>query len=187
MKGTLQTTPRISFLAAGRSFSFQKLKGVKYSVFGVGYSSWVNTLHNVPKLVDGTTEQMGAEKLLGMRLADVAADVVGAYEEWCDELWEVLSADGHGTPVQTAGLSDLVITIQNGDRSNAAGKESMLVDTELVGTDTGFAKKHMEIALPPGMYTTGNYLSGPSDPNLILPLGEFTMIFGSPQGSGDFD
>ncbi len=94
----------------------------------------MNTLHNVPKLVDGTTEQMGAEKLLGMRLADVAADVVGAYEEWCDELWEVLSADGHGTPVQTAGLSDLVITIQNGDRSNAAGKESMLVDTELVGT-----------------------------------------------------
>ncbi|KAF2720304.1 cytochrome P450 [Polychaeton citri CBS 116435] len=137
-----------------------RLKGIKYSVLGVGNSDWAATFHRIPKLVDEAMEKLGAERVLAANYCNVKADLMGPYDEWSDELLHYLS----GSSKPAVEKTSLSVSVQRSKLAQDLGDENMNIGTvlenrEIADNSVGPAKKHMEIRLAEGAtYKAGDYL-----------------------------
>jgi cytochrome P450/NADPH-cytochrome P450 reductase len=138
------------------------LKGVKYTVFGVGNSDWASTFHRVPKLVDETMAKLGATSFFDAGYTNVKTDLVGPWEDYLEGLFGALrrAAGATGT-VESNAISVSVQSMKEVSipRLEEPSFGTVLVNRELAGTEVGPAKRHMEVRLPEGStYTAGDYL-----------------------------
>ncbi|KAI0376191.1 cytochrome P450 [Hypomontagnella monticulosa] len=144
------------------SMKSQKLPpGIHYAVFGVGNSDWASTFHRIPRLVDQTLAQLGAERIMEAGFANVKQDLIGPWEDWSEQILSTLSDSTSRTRRTQAGVE---VRIENNKLSQMLGGDEMAAGTvvaniELADTSVGAAKRHVEIRLPPGCdYTSGDYL-----------------------------
>ncbi|TAQ85754.1 hypothetical protein B7494_g5932 [Chlorociboria aeruginascens] len=147
------------------------LKGAKYTVFGVGNSDWVATFHRIPKLVDEKLAALGASRFLEAGYTNAKTDLVGPWEDWSDTLLGTLQTlCGSTSAIET---NELVVSVSKEiqkvrDEDTTFG--TVIINRELVGTEVGPAKRHLEVRLPEGSeYTAGDYLAViPKNPHDIL-------------------
>ncbi|KAK4118316.1 putative bifunctional P-450:NADPH-P450 reductase [Parathielavia appendiculata] len=157
------------------SAHINELSGVAYAVFGCGHHDWSQTLHRVPRRVDGAMSERGATRLCDMGLTDVAdGDMFTDFEQWEDDVfWPAVEAR-YGTQKTTAASggrnddlapsSDNSLDVQfSSPRSSTLRqdvKEATVVDERVLTAAGAPPKKHMEIQLPDGMvYKVGDYLA----------------------------
>lgn len=153
-----------SWLAGSNDKSM--LKGVDYSVFGVGHHDWAQTYHRIPKLVDAKLEENGATRITDIGLSDTgSADTFTDFETWEDGVfWPALhkkygTTDSKVQDVQSSSLS-VEITSPRMSTLRQDVKEAFVVDTRKLTADGEPLKKHIEIALPSGQtYRSGDYLA----------------------------
>lgn len=143
------------------------LSGVPYAVFGCGNKDWVQTFHRVPKLVDESLSNAGAERVVAMGLSDVSAGTTFTdFETWEDDtLWPALKAKYQTVDTKEGGDKGLTVEVLH-PRTSALRQDVQDATVVEARSLTGgqHAKRHVEIQLPKGMtYTAGDYLS-------ILPL-----------------
>lgn len=81
----------VAALAENRDTS--SLKGVKYMVMGAGHHDWAQTFHKIPKFIDARLEQLGAERIEPLSLADAGEDIVGDFEAFKAKVWSHFKAD----------------------------------------------------------------------------------------------
>ncbi|CAI4214184.1 unnamed protein product [Parascedosporium putredinis] len=151
------------------------LEGVTYAVFGCGHRDWTQTFHRVPKLVDCTLADRGADRLVDIGLSDVsAAATFSDFETWEDDkLWPALKErfkpEADGRPGSSAGSATTALKVQVlNPRTSALRqdvKEAVVVEARTL-TSGSQEKRHIEIKLPEGMtYSAGDYLAVlPSNP-----------------------
>lgn len=134
------------------------LKGVKYSLFGVGNSDWTATYQKVPTLIQSFCEKLGAEAFHDAGFIDVKTDPVGPWETYLDSLLSALGAND-------ADEGEISATITDSGTSAALGGPRLVYGTvrenvQIADDSVGPAKKHIEIELPENMsYRTGDYLT----------------------------
>jgi cytochrome P450 / NADPH-cytochrome P450 reductase len=138
------------------------LEGVRYAVFAVGNSDWVDSFHRVPKLIDSLFEKMGAERHLPTGYVDVKYDIMGPWDDWADQLWSTLRKNFGQTGQVTSNALQAEITAPT-FASHLGGKEigygTVKVNKSLGGKEVGLEKKHIEVELPLGSgYQSGDYL-----------------------------
>jgi cytochrome P450/NADPH-cytochrome P450 reductase len=152
------------------------LKEVKYAVFGVGNSDWVDTFHRVPKFVNETMERLGATRLCDAGFSNVKEDLVGPWEDFLDPLIDSLRKAA-GTSSDFIG-KEVSVDIQTSKEPSIPLVDertfgTVLVNRGLAGTEVGPAKKHMEIRLPSldgaEHYAAGDYLVvTPRNPKIVV-------------------
>lgn len=134
------------------------LKGVKYSVFGVGNSEWTATYQKVPTLLESYFEKLGAERIHDAAFIDVKYDPVGPWEDYLDSLLKTLGSEGTDD-------GEISATVTASDTSTALGGPKLVYgivreNVQIADDSVGPAKKHIEIELPENMtYRTGDYLT----------------------------
>jgi cytochrome P450 / NADPH-cytochrome P450 reductase len=138
--------------------------GTKFAVFGVGNSDWVHTFHRVPRLVDDTLAQLGAERILEAGFANVKRDLIGPWEAWSEKLCMTLSGTTKQEHPDRIGVDVHIESNNLNTLPQVLGGEHMAVgvvisNRELADTSIGAAKRHVEVRLPAGCeYTSGDYL-----------------------------
>lgn len=140
-----------------------KLKGLRYTVFGVGNSEWASTFHRVPKLINDLLAQTGAERFYEAGFTDVRSDLVGPWEKWTEGLWTKLrTLTGTKEEIKDEALK---LTIGKSTVPSSLGEKDMTFGTvrlnkEIAGTEVGPAKRHLELELAEGQtYESGDYLT----------------------------
>lgn len=142
------------------------LKGVRFTVFGCGNRQWARTYQAIPKRVDAAMEQAGATRIKPRGETDAAGDFFGGFDAWYGDLWHDLGA-ALGKQALEPTEAGLDVEIVGSDRLEALrlpdlDQGRILENRELVDMASPLArsKRHIEIALPPGMrYRTGDYLA----------------------------
>lgn len=152
------------------------LKGVDYSVFGVGHHDWAQTFHRVPKLVDAKLEENGATRIAEMGLSDTGTtDTFTDFETWEDGVFWPALHKRYGTvdsEIQDAQSTGLSVEVTNPRTSTLRQDvmEAFVVDTRTLTADGEPLKKHIEIALPSGQtYRSGDYLA-------VLPINPKAVV-----------
>ncbi|GKU22337.1 unnamed protein product [Fusarium langsethiae] len=142
------------------------LKDVSYAVFGCGHKDWVQTFHRVPKLVDTTLEQLGAQRLADVGLTDTSnGEVFTNFETWEDDvLWPALTSKYKTTTVKDSKTKGMDVVISNPRtsvlRQDVREATVTKAGTLTKGSDAKGIKKHIEIKIPDDMvYTAGEYLA----------------------------
>ena len=136
------------------------LKGVNYSVMGVGNSDWATTFHRIPKLVDVKMAELGAEAIAPAGYSNVKADLVGPFDEWVENVVKGLV----GSAAASEEKPSLSVTVERSKVAQEIGDEKMGIGTvmkndQLADTSIGLEKKHMEVRLPEDTtYQAGDYL-----------------------------
>lgn len=139
----------------------QTLKGVKYSVMGVGNSDWATTFHRIPRLIDDRLRELGATPIADAGFTNVKADLVGPFDDWSEALLKTLSGNS-GADVDEKSSID--VSVERVQVAKELGDEKMGVgivmkNDQLADTSVGLEKKHLEVRLPEGMtYQSGDYL-----------------------------
>jgi cytochrome P450/NADPH-cytochrome P450 reductase len=141
--------------------------GVRYAVFGCGNRQWARTWQAIPKRTDAALEKAGGARLLPRGETDAGGDFFGGFETWHAALWPALGAAFGKDATAPGGETGLDVEIIRGRREVALRLADLeqghiLENRELVDLSRGLApsKRHIEIALPPGMtYRTGDYLA----------------------------
>jgi cytochrome P450 / NADPH-cytochrome P450 reductase len=135
------------------------LQNVQYCVLGVGNSDWVNTFHRVPKLIDDAMSDMGAKRIFPTVLGNVAKDIIGAFDEFSETLWQSISKDKKPS---AAGAEELKVEMTV-ERPEMLGEKEMRLATvhkhiQLADTSVGPEKRLMEIQMDEDVsYQTGDY------------------------------
>lgn len=138
--------------------------GTKFAVFGVGNSDWTHTFHKVPRLVDETLAQLGAERIMEAGFANVKRDLVGPWEAWSEKLCMTLSGTTQQERPDRVGVDVHFERNNSNTLPQALGGEHMatgvvVANRELADSSVGAAKRHVEVRLPVGCeYNTGDYL-----------------------------
>ncbi|PLB37486.1 bifunctional cytochrome P450/NADPH--P450 reductase [Aspergillus candidus] len=164
----------------GLSHHDQPLKDVSYAVFGCGNKEWAQTFHRIPKLVDSTLEQLGATRLAGLGLTDVASDeLFSTFETWAEHtLWPQLMARytaGTIPPSVSARPEVGVEVTMCKSRTQVLRQDvgqATVVDTQVLTSEveTERRKIHLEVRLPDGLhYSAGDYLA-------ILPINPLETV-----------
>jgi len=139
----------VSWLEAGADK--QRLGGVKFSVFGVGNSEWVQTFHKVPIRIDEILSDLGADRIQPPSFIDVKEDFVGPWDDWKEKFISIISSGD----TQKLLTEEITAAIEKSDAAiKLAGDEIsygfVRMNESLTGTDIGPAKMHTEVELPEG-------------------------------------
>ncbi len=158
------------FLAWIESRAAGELTGVRFAVFGCGNRQWARTYQFVPKRIDAAFEAAGATRLRPRGEADAGGDFFGAFDEWYEGLWTDLGkamglavADKPTAPtfdveVLKAGRESALQLHELEQATIVDNRE--LVNLAAVDPSRARSKRHLQIALPPGMnYRSGDYLA----------------------------
>lgn len=158
----------------------EQLKGVDYTVFGCGHRDWVQTYHRIPKHVDATLDQLGADRIAKIGLTDVSSgDAFTEFETWEDTvLWPALkekygsqerdSANGSGdatnggTGAKSTGGVKVVVSNPRKSTLRQDVQEAVVTETRTLTSpeEKDVVKKHVAVKLPEGMkYAAGDYLA----------------------------
>ena len=119
------------------------------------------TFHRIPILIDTIMSEVGASRMFPMVLGNVAADIMGAFDEFCDEFWKTLSTGGSNAAAPVDEGLQVEMTVE---RPEVLGEKDMKLGTvhqhiKLAGTEVGLEKRLMEVQLSEETsYTTGDYL-----------------------------
>jgi cytochrome P450 / NADPH-cytochrome P450 reductase len=138
-----------------------KLKGVKYAVFGLGNPDWVNTFNRIPKLIDRLVSAEGATMIVPTVLGNVSQDIFGTFDDFTDNLWKTLSSTAGKKGSAMNEKLKLEVTL---DRPELLGEKQISLGTvrrhvQLAKTSVGPEKRLMEVELPDEMsYQCGDYL-----------------------------
>lgn len=142
------------------------LEKVDYAVFGCGNREWSQTLHRIPKLVDNTLKDSGANRIAELGLADAAnAQIFTDFESWEENtFWPALQIryDVSGGAVANATETSITISTPRVSVLQQNTKQGTVVKSEVLAKDSSGrpAKNHLEIQLPEGMsYSCGDYLA----------------------------
>jgi cytochrome P450/NADPH-cytochrome P450 reductase len=151
-------------------------KDIKYAVFGIGNSDWVDTFQRIPKLVDNTLEKLGATRICPTGFSNVKEDLVGPWEDFLDPLLDSL-CKAAGASGEFIG-KEVSVNVQTMKSSKTPPLDesafgTVLVNRQIADTEVGPAKKHMEIRLPASdgreHYSAGDYLVvTPRNPKIIV-------------------
>ena len=139
-----------------------KLKGVKYSVMGVGNSDWASTFHRIPKLVDERLQALGAKAILPAGYANVKTDLLGPFDDWAESFAKALM--GKDSSSAEDEKPTLKVVVEKGKLAKQLGGEKMgegivLDNRQLADDSVGPAKMHLDVMLPEGVtYEAGDYL-----------------------------
>ncbi|EJT49752.1 cytochrome P450 [Trichosporon asahii var. asahii CBS 2479] len=137
------------------------MPNASFMVLGLGHPDWTTTFHRIPKLVDKRLEELGAQRLMPITLADASQDVMGEFEAFSALVWEQLGvADVEG---QTAAVLEDVTVLPASANSNHAdgfGFGSVVEQrTIFPATDSHPWTVHTVVKLPEGHeYQVGDYL-----------------------------
>ncbi|KZV89028.1 cytochrome P450 [Exidia glandulosa HHB12029] len=138
---------------------------VRYAVFGCGNHDWVHTYQRIPKLVDATLADKGAQRLLDRGEADAGGEgFFESFDEWETKLWPVLieTFGAVASDDPNAGLNvDISAPTQRAStlRQQDAQLGTLLVN-KLLTKPGANDKRHLEFMLPEGMtYRAGDYLA----------------------------
>ncbi|ATY61047.1 Bifunctional P-450 [Cordyceps militaris] len=148
-----------------RSLKGDELKNVSYAVYGCGHHDWAQTFHRIPKLVDATMAERGADRILPMTGTDAAdRDMFSDFETWEDEnLWPALAKKYGAKETENAqGASGLVVEITHPRKTTLRQdvEEAAVIEARVLTKGSQAIKKHIEIRLPTGMsYKAGDYLA----------------------------
>ncbi|KAJ4165318.1 hypothetical protein LMH87_006954 [Akanthomyces muscarius] len=148
-----------------KSLKGNELQRVAYAVFGCGHHDWAQTFHKIPKLVDATMAERGADRILPMTGTDAAdRDMFSDFETWEDEsLWPALKKKYGASENQDGqSTSGLVVEITHPRKATLRQdvEEAAVIDTKVLTKGSQAVKKHIEIRLPTGMtYKAGDYLA----------------------------
>ncbi|TQV96610.1 hypothetical protein V2A60_003004 [Cordyceps javanica] len=148
-----------------RSLKGNELHDVSYAVFGCGHHDWAQTFHKIPKLVDATMAERGADRIIPMTGTDAAdRDMFSDFETWEDEnLWPALKKKyGTEDTESSQGASGLTVEITHPRKTTLRQdvEEASVIDTKVLTKGEQAVKKHIEIRLPTGMsYKAGDYLA----------------------------
>ncbi|KAF2152878.1 putative P450 monooxygenase [Myriangium duriaei CBS 260.36] len=149
----------------------EKIKGVKYAVFGCGHSDWVSTYQKVPTLIDDELTKKGAERLTERGESDVAAgNIFDDFDSWIDgKFWPALSS-GSSVEVDINPL-DVEITSSSRVSTLKQGVFEALVEQSKLLSGPGVSEKRMiSFKLPSGIsYIAGDYLD-------VLPLNPLETV-----------
>ncbi|CAI6265607.1 unnamed protein product [Periconia digitata] len=155
------------------SATSEHLKGVSYSVFGVGNSDWVDTFHRVPKLLSRKFEELGAVKFTDIGSVDVKYDLVGPWESWKETMFNDLRKSS-GTSTAISG-DEIQVEVKSPRFASHLGGSQIgygvvKVNQDLGGSEVGLLKKHMEVELPMGTgYRSGDYV-------VVLPMNNIRTV-----------
>ena len=73
------------------SLKGQELQNLRYAVFGCGHHDWYRTYQRIPKLIDQTLEERGAQRLVPRGEGDAGGSAFfEAFDAWEANLWKVL-------------------------------------------------------------------------------------------------
>lgn len=139
--------------------------GTKFAVFGVGHSDWVHTFHRVPRLVNETLAQLGAERIIEAGFANVKRDLNGPWEAWSEKLCISLSGTKKQQQPDRIGVDVYIRPNNFNTLPQVHGGEQMTVgvvatNRELGDSSVGAAKRHVEVSLPKGCeYKSGDCLA----------------------------
>jgi cytochrome P450/NADPH-cytochrome P450 reductase len=148
----------------------KELKNVSYAVFGCGHHDWAKTFHRIPKYLDATLAERGANKLVEMGSADAAhGDIFTDFESWEDQiLWPAMREKYGSSEAEGEGSLEATLDVEISTPRSAILRQDVRearVEEVQVLSESGVAeKRHIEISLPSDMsYSAGDYLA-------ILPL-----------------
>ncbi|TGO18951.1 hypothetical protein BPAE_0357g00010 [Botrytis paeoniae] len=137
-----------------------RLKGVKYAVYGCGNHDWVSTFHRVPKLLDSEFEKNGATRIGDTGLGDVAAgDIFEAFDEWQDNhLWTKLTSSADRG--EEVGLEIEIDSTSRSSRLRQDVRESIVLSNKVLTAPGEPEKRHISLKIPTGMsYRAGDYMA----------------------------
>ncbi|KAF7916449.1 uncharacterized protein EAE97_012109 [Botrytis byssoidea] len=138
----------------------ERLKGVKYAVYGCGNHDWVSTFHRVPKLLDSGFEKNGATRIGDTGLGDVAAgDIFEAFDEWQDKhLWTKLTSSADRG--EEVGLEIEIDSTSRSSRLRQDVRESIVLSNKVLTAPGEPEKRHISLKIPTGMsYRAGDYMA----------------------------
>ncbi|KAF6817219.1 bifunctional p-450:NADPH-p450 reductase [Colletotrichum musicola] len=146
-----------------------ELKNVSYAVYGCGHADWVKTHQRVPKLVDLSLEERGAQRIIPLGTTDAKdRDMFSDFEAWEDEqLWPALTKQFGGqekgdaeSGVPDAGLSVSFSTPRTSTLRQDVRDALVLNGRVLARGKLGPVKRHIEVQLPTNMhYSAGDYMA----------------------------
>ncbi|KAF7900145.1 hypothetical protein EAF00_004481 [Botryotinia globosa] len=138
----------------------ERLKGVKYAVYGCGNHDWTSTFHRVPKLLDSGFEKNGATRIGDTGLGDVAAgDIFEAFDEWQDKhLWTKLTSSADRG--EEVGLEIEIDSTSRSSRLRQDVRESIVLSNKVLTAPGEPEKRHISLKIPTGMsYRAGDYMA----------------------------
>lgn len=165
---------RMFVAALGENKDTSSLKGVKYMVMGAGHHDWAQTFHRIPKFIDSRLEQLGAERLEPLSVADAGEDIVGDFEAFRTKVWNHFKADAATTDAAAAqaeakadGKPSFVVLPGSANAasltvgSGIEGVGTVLEQDKLTqATDDSPQTNRAVIRLPEGQsYRAGDYLA----------------------------
>jgi cytochrome P450/NADPH-cytochrome P450 reductase len=176
-----------------KSAGVHDFDGVRYAVFGCGHretfppgrnvilrkpeanifaGDWQATFQKIPKLVDASFAERGAERILERGQTDVAeGDIFNDFDKWQDKLWTNI-ATVFGTSEGSTGPK-LEVEINSLLRSSNLRQDvsiAQVISNKILTGDSEVPKRHIEIRLPTDMnYRTGDYLA-------VLPLNSSVLV-----------
>jgi cytochrome P450/NADPH-cytochrome P450 reductase len=150
----------------------ERLKGVKFAVFGCGHRDWAATYQAVPKLIDSRLQALGAERIHVRGEGDGRDDFDGQFQDWLAALWPAV---GQALAVELgpvkAGAASPQYEVETVPDEPAwpyaaafgARRMTVLENRELQRANSAGvperSTRHLEIALPEGVtYQAGDYL-----------------------------
>ncbi|KFA73184.1 hypothetical protein S40288_08930 [Stachybotrys chartarum IBT 40288] len=156
----------VSWLTSLREHGGAPLKDVSYAVFGCGNRDWTQTFHRIPKLVDAGLEELGAQRIVNIGLADAGgSELFTDFETWTDdELWPAMQARYNTDSADDSLTPGISVSVTKPRSSNLRQKveEATVLRTTALTKDgeTDRPKKHIELKLPAGeTYRAGDYIA----------------------------
>lgn len=163
----------------GDTLPADRLKGVRYTVFGCGDRDWTATFQAIPRLVDTQLARYGAQRFYPHGEGDARGDFDGQFQVWYTGLWtalaKVLDINLDAAAMEAATQAPLYtleyVSSAETNRyavANGAQPLNVLVNRELTALDARHngsrggvrSTRHVEVALRDGMsYRTGDHLA----------------------------
>ncbi|KAJ7666812.1 fatty acid hydroxylase [Mycena polygramma] len=155
----------VHFIDWLRNLNGDKLKNVRFAVFGCGNSDWTATFQKIPTLCDDLIEKHGGSRLVPRGSGDASS---GAFFQSFDEfeagLWETLSTE-YSTSRSASLVQALEVkTVDAGQERATALRQAdallgQVVENRLLTKD-GPVKRHIEFELPHGVSArAGDYVA----------------------------
>ncbi|KAK7678479.1 hypothetical protein QCA50_018539 [Cerrena zonata] len=145
----------------------QKLVNVRYAVFGCGNRDWARTYQKIPRLIDETLEQRGAQRLVSRGEGDASSfEFFSSFDDWCQNLWKILPEEYHTTINEGQATSGIEIKELDAGTSRATALRQpdtalgTVLENKVLTASGAATKRHIVIELPENaLYRPGDYLA----------------------------
>lgn len=137
------------------------LKGVQFSVCGIGNSEWQATYQRIPKLVNELMLGLGAKHVAEPVYTDIKETAIGDFEAWLAKFRDGIGAS---SDMAASGKKPMSMSVVKSGGPGILGQPDMsfgiIRETrQLADNSVGPCKMHTSIELPRGAsYQSGDYL-----------------------------